>query len=168
MISLEQIRQLETRVHTAVERIQTLNAENTALKENLGRYEERIAELEKLVSAFKSEQEEIEAGIVSVLSQLDALEDSVSEGSAETAVPSDDAGGTGGPVDESDPADETDPPTSDISDDEPDNAAQQQSGYDPEAGDVPPGEVSQADSHSQPDVEEDSSPDEEEPELDIF
>lgn len=155
MISLEQIRQLETRVHTAVERIQTLKAENDALKLNLGQYEERIAELEKLVTAFKSEQEEIEAGIVSALSQLDALEDSVSEGSTETAPlsvhGSDEETATG------------------ASQDERDAAAEEQEGNDGQPGENPqPADDSQSDGRSQPDVEEDSSPDEEEPELDIF
>jgi len=59
MISLEQIKQLETRVHSAVARIRSLTAENTTLKESLSNYEGRIDELEKLVTAFKSDQQEI-------------------------------------------------------------------------------------------------------------
>ncbi len=83
MISLEQVKQLETRVHSAVARIRSLTAENTTLKENLSSYERRIDELEKLVSAFKSEQQEIEAGIIAALSQLDGLEDAVAETNAD-------------------------------------------------------------------------------------
>ena len=83
MISLEQVKQLETRVHSAVARIRSLTAENTTLKENLSSYERRIDELEKLVSAFKSEQHEIEAGIIAALSQLDGLEDAVAETNAD-------------------------------------------------------------------------------------
>ena len=83
MISLEQVKQLETRVHSAVARIRSLTAENTTLKENLSSYERRIDELEKLVSAFKSEQQEIEAGIIAALSQLDGLEDAVAETDAD-------------------------------------------------------------------------------------
>ena len=79
MISLQQIKQLETRVHSAVARIQSLTAENTTLQENLSSYERRIDELEKLVSAFKSDQQEIEAGIIAALSQLDGLEDAVAD-----------------------------------------------------------------------------------------
>ena len=79
MISLQQIKQLETRVHSAVARIRSLTAENTTLKESLSSYEGRIDELEKLVSAFKSDQQEIEAGIVAALSQLDGLEDVVAD-----------------------------------------------------------------------------------------
>jgi len=83
MISLEQVKQLETRVHSAVARIRSLTAENTTLKESLSSYERRIDELEKLVSAFKSEQQEIEAGIIAALSQLDGLEDTVAETNAD-------------------------------------------------------------------------------------
>ena len=83
MISLEQIKQLETRVHSAVARIRSLTAENTTLKESLSDYETRIDELEKLISGFKSEQHEIEAGIVAALAQLDGLEDAVAESSAD-------------------------------------------------------------------------------------
>jgi len=79
MISLEQIKQLETRVHSAVARIRSLTAENTTLKESLSNYEGRIDELEKLVTAFKTDQQEIEAGIIAALSQLDGLEDAVAD-----------------------------------------------------------------------------------------
>lgn len=79
MISLEQIRSLEERVHTAVSRIRALSAENVTLKERLESYEKRISELETLISAFKSDQEEIEAGIIAALRHLDELEDTVSD-----------------------------------------------------------------------------------------
>ena len=62
MITLEQIKQLETRVHSAVARIRSLTVENTTLQDSLSDYERRIDELENLVKAFKSEQGEIEAG----------------------------------------------------------------------------------------------------------
>ncbi len=86
MISLEQIKQLETRVHSAVARIRSLTAENTTLKESLSSYEGRIDELEKMVSAFKSDQQEIEAGIIAALSQLDGLEDVVADPAADASV----------------------------------------------------------------------------------
>lgn len=86
MITLEQIKQLEARVHSAVARIQSLTAENTTLKESLSSYEGRIDELEKLVSAFKSDQQEIEAGIIAALSQLDGLEDVVADPAADTPM----------------------------------------------------------------------------------
>ena len=79
MITLDQIKKLEAKVHAAVERIHTLSSENETLKERLEKYEGRIGELEQLVSAFKSDQDEIEAGIVSALQHLDELEDNVSK-----------------------------------------------------------------------------------------
>lgn len=82
MISLEQIKKLENRVHGAVGRIRSLTAENETLKDRLSTYEKRVADLEGLVSAFKSEQQEIEAGIIAALEQLDGLEDAVSEASS--------------------------------------------------------------------------------------
>ena len=85
MISLEQIRSLEERVHTAVTRIRTLAAENATLKQRLQSQEERIAELETLVAAFKRDQDEIEAGIMAALRHLDDLEDTMSEPDPDTA-----------------------------------------------------------------------------------
>ena len=86
MISLEQIRTLEEKVQAAVARIRALSderaallAENATLKERLESYEGRVTELQTLVSAFKADQDEIEAGIVSALQHLDELEDAVSE-----------------------------------------------------------------------------------------
>lgn len=77
MISIEQIRILETKVHTAVERIQTLNAENSTLRAKLSEYETRVVDLQKRVETFQSDQAAIEAGILSALSQLDQLEDRI-------------------------------------------------------------------------------------------
>lgn len=79
MISLDQIRQLEAKVHAAVATIQTLRTENHTLKGKLESYERRIEDLQHMVDAFKSDQAEIERGIVSALERLDALEDAVSE-----------------------------------------------------------------------------------------
>ncbi len=142
MISLEQIRSLQERVHTAVSRIRTLSAENATLKERLESNEKRISELETLISAFKSDQEEIEAGIVAALRHLDELEDSVSEPSALSADTPAEA-----------PADDW--PAQPAGADEPvavDNGAEDIGAEEGESGDV--------------DIdEEDSGP---EPELDIF
>ena len=79
MIRIEQIRELESKIHAAVERIRTLTAENDRLKENLVGYEDRLAELQRQVEAFRSDQDAIEAGIVSALQHLDQLEDGVGD-----------------------------------------------------------------------------------------
>jgi len=85
MIRIEQIRELENKVHAAVSRIHALSNENDRLKESLQGYEARINDLQEQVAAFKNDQDEIEAGIVAALEHLDALEDGVGE----TAPPDD-------------------------------------------------------------------------------
>lgn len=79
MVSLEQIRKLEQKVHAAVTRISVLTEENETLRTQVSEYERRLGELQQLVDAFKHDQDEIEAGIVSVLKHLDQLEDRVGD-----------------------------------------------------------------------------------------
>jgi len=74
MISLEQVRLLESKVKQAVDKIQNLNLENDELKLKLLGYEERIQELESLVNEFKASQDEIEEGFLKALSQLEEVE----------------------------------------------------------------------------------------------
>src|SRR6056297_2136094 len=100
MLNLEQIRQLEEKVHLAVERIQSLQAENSELKEQINQGKQRIEELETEAKRRQTEQERIEAGVVNALSQLERLEEEVNSrniqpeppksGTAQTAVPATD------------------------------------------------------------------------------
>jgi FtsZ-binding cell division protein ZapB len=76
MVTLEQIRQLDARVHRAVEVIAKLREENNTLKSRLSEYQGRIEELEVLISNFKEDQSEIEHGITKALSQLASIDDS--------------------------------------------------------------------------------------------
>ncbi len=87
MITLEQVRQLETRVKRAVELIDTLRGENKALKERLEKSERRLRELETLVNGFRDDQDQIEQGIRDILAQLNALEDDINEEQPETSSP---------------------------------------------------------------------------------
>lgn len=89
MVSLEQIRKLEQKVHAAVSRITILDKENRALRTQVAEYERRLGELQQLVDAFKHDQDEIEAGIVSVLKHLDQLEDRVGDPEEIPTGPSD-------------------------------------------------------------------------------
>lgn len=75
MVTLEQIHQLDSRVHRAIELIAKLREENYTLKNKLAEYQDRIEELEVLISNFKEDQSEIERGIASVLSDLDHLDE---------------------------------------------------------------------------------------------
>lgn len=79
MVTLDQIRQLDARVHRAVEMIGKLREENSTLKNRLSEYQGRIEELEVLISNFKEDQSEIEHGITSALSQLASIDDSAKE-----------------------------------------------------------------------------------------
>ena len=77
MITVEQIRLLESRVTKAVDRIHLLHDENAALKRTVESSQTRMEELEGLVQQFKSAQAEIEQGVVRALENLERLEDEV-------------------------------------------------------------------------------------------
>lgn len=86
MISLEHIRQLQDKVNKAVYHLGNLQAEkdllaeeNDLLRGKIHSYETRITELEAFIEEFKSEQSEIEMGIISALKHLDTLEEAVDE-----------------------------------------------------------------------------------------
>lgn len=78
MVTLDQIRLLDSKVKSAVEHISLLKKENGTLKERLEEYQNRIEELEVLIETFKQDQGQIEEGILQALDQLDQIEDSAS------------------------------------------------------------------------------------------
>lgn len=92
MVTIEQIRLLDKKVHSAVERISMLKQENQSLKSKLEHYESRILELERLIESFKRDQGEIEQGITNALDELNRLEDDLDEESpaAEEKISQDD------------------------------------------------------------------------------
>jgi uncharacterized protein (DUF3084 family) len=77
MISLEQVKLLETKVARAIEFVKQVSGENAALQEKLESYQKRIDELEVLVQRFKEEQGRIEDGILSALDKLNQFEDAI-------------------------------------------------------------------------------------------
>lgn len=79
MVSLEQIRILENKITKACELISVLRKENATLKRAVESSQTRMGELELFINQFKTEQVEIESGIVNVLRKLDELEDGVSD-----------------------------------------------------------------------------------------
>lgn len=89
MISLEQVRALESRVEKAVALIASLRAENASMRSGLATAEQRVSELEGLVADFQKDQARIEEGIVEALRKLDSFEDAVHEAVAQkpAAVP---------------------------------------------------------------------------------
>jgi chromosome segregation ATPase len=79
MITLEQIHILEDQVNKALEVIKKLQKENDTLRSTLESSQNKIEELETRVNAFKEDQDEIEQGIINVLSTLNELEDILPE-----------------------------------------------------------------------------------------
>jgi chromosome segregation ATPase len=77
MLTLDQIRKLEAKVQRAVSYIAELKDEKTLLKQKLETYQERIEELEVLITDYKEDQQEIEQGIKNALFHLDQLEDDI-------------------------------------------------------------------------------------------
>lgn len=77
MIGLDQIKLLESKVNKAVEQIRLLKEENKTLKRTVEKSQARMQELDGLVARFKSDQDEIEQGILRALKNLDKLEDEV-------------------------------------------------------------------------------------------
>jgi FtsZ-binding cell division protein ZapB len=82
MISLEQIQLLESRISKAIDYVQRINAENTALvsekeglRAKLEANQKRIDELELLVMHFKEDQGRIEDGIIAALDRLSQFEE---------------------------------------------------------------------------------------------
>lgn len=93
MITLEQIRLLESKITRAIELIKVLKEENGTLRKGLESAQKRMKELETLVDGFKTDQREIETVIVRTLRNLDDLEESATagkKGDRAAAVPSPD------------------------------------------------------------------------------
>lgn len=74
MIKPEQVRILDQKITAIIEVVAALRKENKTLKKKLSGYEERIEELQGIVNGFKEEQDEIEAGIIRAIDQLQELE----------------------------------------------------------------------------------------------
>ncbi|MDR1786932.1 MAG: hypothetical protein LBR16_00560 [Treponema sp.] len=84
MITLEQVKQLETKVTRAIDLVRELSEENTLLHERTeaGRaqitaLERQISVLEEQVQLFRGEQKRIEEGILATLDRLNKFEDVV-------------------------------------------------------------------------------------------
>ncbi len=74
MLSLEQIQRLEEKVFKAVELIKALKEENSILKSEVKSANKKIEELEQIISDYRTNQVEIEEGIVKAIKQLDDLD----------------------------------------------------------------------------------------------
>ena len=77
MVSLEQVKLLESKVTNVIEYVKKVTDENSKLKEKLNSYQKRIEDLEILVQQFKENQGRIEDGILSALDRLNQFEDAL-------------------------------------------------------------------------------------------
>jgi FtsZ-binding cell division protein ZapB len=77
MVSLEQVRQLETKIAKAIDYVSRLTAENTRLKGELDSANKRVETLEGTILRFKEDQGRIEEGIVAALDRLNQFEDAI-------------------------------------------------------------------------------------------
>jgi chromosome segregation ATPase len=88
MVTIEQVRQLESRVAKAIDYVNGVTGENTLLKAKLDSYQRRIEELEVLIQRFKEDQGRIEECIVAALERLNRFEDDVQKTmSSENSLP---------------------------------------------------------------------------------
>jgi len=89
MVSLEQVKLLESKVTKAIDYVKKVTEENSSLQGKLDSYQRRIDELEILIQQFKEEQGRIEDGILSALDRLNQFEDALEKTlAAEPPAPS--------------------------------------------------------------------------------
>jgi TolA-binding protein len=77
MVTLDQVKLLESKVAKALDFVGQVTGENTLLKEKLDTYQKRIDELEILIQNFREEQGYIEEGILNALDRLNQFEDAI-------------------------------------------------------------------------------------------
>lgn len=87
MITLEKIIDLDDKINCAVKVIKGLREENQLLKNKISSYHTKITKLEELVSTFKDDQDEIEAGIKNAVNTLNQMLLQNSEQSEITRIP---------------------------------------------------------------------------------
>ena len=77
MVSLEQVKLLESKVSKTIDYVKKVTEENSLLKNKLDSYQKRIEELEVLIRRFKEDQSKIEDGILAALDRLNQFEDAL-------------------------------------------------------------------------------------------
>lgn len=77
MLTLEQVKLLESKVESLIEMVKSLCAERDELKVAIQKKDERIEYLNSKVSTYETEQEKIEERVVNALNQLDVFQSSV-------------------------------------------------------------------------------------------
>jgi len=77
MVSLEQVKLLESKVTRAIDYLKKVTEEKAQLIAKMDLYQKRIDELEVLIQRFKDDQSRIEDGILSALDRLNQFEDAL-------------------------------------------------------------------------------------------
>lgn len=85
MISLDQILLLEQRVESAVAKIAQLQAENDALRSKCSELTNALSSKSEQLSTFESDQNKIESGILKALDRLNSIENSVLKATGQVA-----------------------------------------------------------------------------------
>jgi chromosome segregation ATPase len=77
MITLEQVKLLESKAVRAIEYVERVSRENAQLQGKLESYQKRIDELEVVIRQFKEDQGRIEEGVLAALDRLNQFEDAI-------------------------------------------------------------------------------------------
>ncbi|MDR3192572.1 MAG: cell division protein ZapB [Treponema sp.] len=77
MITLEQVKLLESKAVRAIEYVERVSRENAQLQGKLDSYQKRIDELEVVIRQFKEDQSRIEEGVLAALDRLNQFEDAI-------------------------------------------------------------------------------------------
>jgi chromosome segregation ATPase len=77
MITLEQVKLLESKAVRAIEYVERVSRENAQLQGKLDSYQKRIDELEVVIRQFKEDQGRIEEGVLAALDRLNQFEDAI-------------------------------------------------------------------------------------------
>ncbi|MDR0400957.1 MAG: cell division protein ZapB [Treponema sp.] len=86
MVTLEQVKLLETKVVRTIEYVDRISRENAQLQGKLDSYQKRIDELEVLIQKFREDQGRIEEGILAALDRLNKFEDAIEKSIADPAL----------------------------------------------------------------------------------
>jgi chromosome segregation ATPase len=77
MITLEQVKLLESKAGRAIEYVERVSRENAQLQGKLDSYRKRIDELEVVIRQFREDQSRIEEGVLAALDRLNQFEDAI-------------------------------------------------------------------------------------------
>ena len=87
MITLDQVKLLEQKIESAVDKITQLQAENDALRSKCSELTNALSAKSEQLSFLEQDQNMIESGILKALDRLNSIENSVLKSAGQAAVP---------------------------------------------------------------------------------